>query len=248
MVSLWIALQFLTIIPIRVKQVDDQKISNSIIFFPVIGLFLGLVLVGAIFLFSWLHLGEMPVSIFLVVLLVALSGGIHLDGLADTTDALLSHKDKDEMLRIMRDSHIGVMGVLSLICILLLKIALIYSMSFSIRMVSILLMCMLSRWAMVLAMYFFPYARQEGKARAFIQGTSLKILLFATVGTLVLAIVIWQLKGLLLMAAITLITYLIGKFIQKKINGITGDTIGAINELTEVLVLFIILAIERIWV
>ncbi|MCX5697831.1 MAG: adenosylcobinamide-GDP ribazoletransferase [Candidatus Omnitrophica bacterium] len=247
MAPLWIALQFLTIIPIKIKQFDERKIAYSIMFFPIVGLLLGLVLSGVIFISLWLHLGEVSLTIFLVVLLVALTGGMHLDGLADTADALLSRKNKDEMLRIMRDSHIGVMGVLSLVCILLLKIALIYSLALSVKIVSILLMCMLSRWAMALAMYVFPYSRQEGKARLFIQGMNLKILAFATIGTLALAVIIWQLKGLALMVVIALSTYLIGKAIQKKIDGITGDTIGAINELTEVLVLFAILIIERVW-
>ncbi len=248
MAPLWIALQFLTVIPIKIKQFDERKIAYSIMFFPIIGLLLGLVLSGAIFASLWLHLEQIPVSIFVVILLVALTGGIHLDGLADTADALLSRRDKDEMLRIMRDAHIGAMGALSLICVLLLKIALIYSLAFSVKIISILLMCMLSRWAMVLAMYLFPYARQEGKAKFFIQGTSLKILALSTIGTLALVFIIWQLKGIVLMAAIAVATYLAGRFIQSKINGITGDTIGAINEMTEVLVLFMILIIGKVWV
>jgi adenosylcobinamide-GDP ribazoletransferase len=166
-----------------------------------------------------------------------ITGGLHLDGLADTIDALASRKDKAEMLKIMRDSHIGTMGVLSLIIIIILKIAILSSLNPAIKNLSLILMCLLSRYSLVLTMFSFPYAREEGKAKIFIRGMNLKIFTLSSIAAFIFAFIIWRLKGILMLLIITGCTYLIGKIINRKIGGITGDTLGAINELTEVIVL-----------
>jgi adenosylcobinamide-GDP ribazoletransferase len=250
MKNLLLALQFLTVIPVKIKNIDESKIPEALIYFPFVGLFLGLILLGINNLLSILSFEPFLINIILVILLISLTGGIHLDGLADTADAFLSRKHKEEMLKIMQDSHIGVMGVLSLISVLLLKIAFLSSVSISLKTISLLLMCILSRWALVFAMYLFPYARQQGKAKIFIQGMNLKIFFLATVITLVCTLLIWQLKGLLVIVIITMSTYIIGKFITHRIGGITGDTLGAINELTEVIILFSVCILEKsnLWI
>jgi len=245
MKSFLLALQFLTIIPVKIKYFDDKKLSQSMIYFPFVGLLLGLVLAGIGYLLCALNFQRFPIEIILIVSLIILTGGIHLDGLADTFDAFSSRKTEEEMLKIMRDSHIGVMGVLSLACIILLKIAFLYSISAPLKTVSLLLMCTLSRWSLVLAMFLFPYARNEGKAKAFIQGMNLKIFILSTIIALVCAFMIWQLKGLFIITIAAASAYITGKFINNKIGGITGDTLGAINELTEVIILFSICVIER---
>lgn len=246
MASFLLALQFLTIIPAKIRNINEKKISTSMIYFPLIGLLLGLILVGVNCLLSFLNFEPFFINIILVVLLIAITGGIHLDGLADTTDALLSRKSKEEMLKIMRDSHIGVMGVLSLVCIVLLKISFLSSISISLKTISLVLMCVLSRWSLVFAMILFPYARQEGKAKNFVQGINFKIFILATMIALVCVIVTSKFKGLFIFAIIAMSTYIIGKFISKKIGGITGDTLGATNELIEIITLFSICILERI--
>ena len=241
-----IALQFLTIIPLKINHIDEKKISNSMIYFPVVGLLLGLVLAGVNNLLYNLNFQQLSVNIILVISLIFLTGGLHLDGLADTADAFLSRRNKEEMLKIMHDSHIGVMGVLSLVSIVLLKIALLASLNMHLKTTSLLLMCILSRWALVLSIALFPYARQEGKAKVFIQGINLKIFILSTVITMICAIAAWRIKGLLILLIAIVCVYITGKFINKKIGGITGDTLGAINELAEVIVLFGVCILQRI--
>ena len=231
------ALQFLTIIPVKLKKFEDKYIAGSMVYFPFIGLFLGLILAGANNLMTVMKLEELSISIILAVLLVILTGGIHLDGLADTADAFLSRKNKDEMLAIMRDSHIGVMGVVSLISILLLKIAFIYSLAPGLRNPSLLLMCVLSRFSLVLAMEISPYARKEGKAKIFFEGADTKILFLSALMAFVLAIAISGIKGLTLMALTAALTFFIVRLVIRKIGGITGDTLGALCEIMEVVVL-----------
>lgn len=241
-----LALQFLTIIPITLKRFSDKKAAQSIIYFPLVGLLLGLSLVGVQIGLSFLRFNETSINIILVVFLIALTGGIHLDGLADTADAFLSRKNREEMLRIMRDSHIGVMGVAGIISILLLKIAFLSNMNTSLKLAALPLMCVCSRWSMVLAMASFPYARSEGKALLYIQGAaSHKRVVIALLSALVFAFALWRIKGVLVFAMVTLCSALIGVGVSKKIKGITGDTIGALNEIIEVVTLLIILLIER---
>ncbi len=241
-----LAIQFLTIIPVKTRHFNEKDLAKAIIYFPLVGLLLGLILIGANNILSFLDFGQWAIDIILVILLIILTRGLHLDGLADTSDALLSIKTKSEMLEIMRDSHIGTMGVLSIASVILFKIAFLSSINTQWTAPSLLLMCVLSRWSMVMSMFLFPYARQEGKAGTFIHGINLKVFILSTLITLSCAVLIWNLIGISLMLIATANTYLFGIFTKKKIGGITGDTIGATNELTETVILFAICIIGRL--
>jgi len=240
-----LALQFLTIIPVKIEKVKEADIAASMVCFPFVGLLLGFLLAGINNLLLSLKFEELAVSIILIVSLIIFTGGLHLDGLSDTADALFSGKDKEKRLEIMRDSHAGVMGILSLICVILLKIVFLSSINTSLKIVSLILMCTLSRWSLVFLMFLFPYARQEGKAKVFIEKANFKIFVLATMIALVCSVITWQLKGLFIIAITSISAYAIGKFITNKIGGITGDTLGAINELTEVIILLSICILER---
>ncbi len=240
MSSFLLALQFLTIVPLKVKEVSEKNIAGAMIYFPLVGLLLGIVLSGINALLVTLNFSPLAVNIILAVALICITGGMHLDGLSDTADAFLSGKSRDEMLAIMRDPHIGVMGAISIISILLLKIGLLGAVAAPLKTTALLLACVLSRWSSVLAMFLFPYARKDGKAKAFTQGMNLKIFALSSITVLVFAFVIWQLKGLLTLLIATGCVYLGGKFASRKIGGITGDILGATIELTEIIVLFIV--------
>ncbi len=245
-----LALQFLTIIPVRIKHVDAKKISASIIWFSFVGLLLGFILTAAVDLWHYLKFPALAADILTVVLLVFLTGGMHLDGLSDTFDAIFSGKNKEEMLKIMQDSHAGVMGVLAVISIILLKIAFLYSLSITLQPAALILMCTLSRWSMVLSMFIFAYAREDGKAKPYITGVNLKTLILSTFVTLIFVSVIFKTRGLLVFLLVTVCTYLTGKSFNRKIGGITGDTLGATNEIIETLILFFVCIIERsnLWI
>ncbi len=247
MLGFLFALQFLTIIPVKIKDINSRMASSSIFYFPLVGLLLGLILAASNNILTYFcpGFGQFTINTILVVLLTVLTGGLHLDGLADATDAVLSRKNQDEMLRIMRDSHIGAMGVLSLICVILLKISFLCAISIQLKPGALLSMCVISRWALVLAMALFPYARQEGKAKVFMEGVNFKILASATLVALTAAILIWRLKGVLIFGFVGMCVYIIARYFRLKIGGITGDTLGAISEITEVLVLFNIALLSR---
>lgn len=242
------ALHFLTIIPMGNKStIEKSKLSRATLYFPLIGLLLGLILVGVNKLFSILALEQFLTDVILIVLLVILTGALHLDGLADTFDALSSGKRKSEMLEIMRDSHIGTMGVLSLISTILIKVALLSSLDSGVKNVSLILMCLLSRYSLIFSMFLFPYAREEGKAKVFFKGVNLKIFSWATLVSLLISILLLKLKGLIIFIAVLVFVFLVGKAIADKIGGMTGDTLGAMNELSEPLILLTILILTRPW-
>lgn len=240
------ALQFLTIIPIKSEITDPKKVADSLISFPIVGLLLSFILIGINHLLFILGFQGFISNIILILALTALTGSIHLDGLSDTFDALLSGKNKDRMLEIMRDPHIGVMGAISIISVLLLKVSFLSSLSPSIKNNALILMCVLSRWSLVAAVFAFPYARENGKAKIFTANVNLKVFLSATIFTLLYVLLAWGLKGLLVFIIAAWSVYLICNFINKKISGITGDTLGALLELNEVLVLLSCFLIAKI--
>ena len=111
-------------------------------------------------------------------------------------------------------------------------------------------MCALSRWSLVFSVFLFPYARQEGKAKIFTENINSRIFILATLLTLFMAMAAWKIKGLLIFLTIALCAYIFGRFINKKIDGITGDTLGATNELIELIILLSVCALQRtgIWI
>jgi len=234
------ALQFLTIIPVRIKKVSDKDIAGSIAWFPAIGLVLGLILAAAANLGRHTGFPDLAMSAILIMLLTVITGGIHLDGLADLSDALGSGKGKDEMLAIMRDSRIGSMGAIAIAGCLILKIAFLFSIPANNQFKSIILMCVVSRWAMVLSMYASPYARKEGKAKSFIAGINSIILGAATLSAIIFCFMSYQITGLIVIGITGALVYAAGKYLTKKLGGITGDTIGAVCEISEIVSLFIL--------
>lgn len=245
MTSILLAFQFLTILPFKAGRITNSAMSWATAYFPAVGLLLGLMLAGASRLLAYYGFNEFSANIVLAVLLVILTGGLHLDGLSDTSDALFSGKSRDEMLAIMRDSHAGVMGLLAVTSILLLKIALISAVNPAFKGRALILMCVLSRWSIPLSIYSFPYARQSGKAKAFIDGMNIKIFLTATLFALVFTYLLMGLAGMLVLGMTAAVACLAGIYVKNKMGGITGDTIGAVSEVSEVVVLAGIIIIAR---
>ncbi len=233
-----LALQFLTVIPFKVKSADNDQLAGSLIYFPLAGLIIGLALAGVNEILGFLNFPRLALDAILVVILAAITGGIHLDGLADTCDGLSSARSKEEILKIMRDPHIGVMGVVGIVSILLLKTTLLFSLAPSAVPQGLILACVLSRWSLVLSLFLFPYARQEGKAKIFSEGINPRIFILATLVAFICLLLTAGWKGLVIMGIVTLCVIFGSKVITRKIGGITGDTLGATNESAETIALF----------
>ena len=119
-------LQFMTRIPINIDTGFDEEFHKTITYFPLVGLVLG-VLIYIIGLVSGIFFDSFITSIIVTLALVILTGGLHIDGLGDTFDAIYSYRDKERMLEIMKDSRLGTNSLLAIMFLILLKIGFIYS-------------------------------------------------------------------------------------------------------------------------
>lgn len=236
MKSFLIALQFLTILPVRVKpKIENKDFGASLLYFPVVGLLIGLLLGLSAFVFSFLP--SLPKAAVILIASIIVTGGIHLDGFADTCDGFYGNNSKERILEIMRDSRIGTMGVIGIVSILLLKFSLIASLPKSILWRSLVLMATFSRWAQVMACFNSSYVRPEGKAKYFIEHATKKEFFLSFLFALTLFCIFFKIKGLILFFTSLFPTFLFMQYMKKKIGGMTGDTIGGLSEFAEVTVL-----------
>jgi adenosylcobinamide-GDP ribazoletransferase len=205
--------------------------------FPWVGWILGVGFWGALLAFRSVF-PPAAAAALLLALTVAATRGLHLDGLADTVDGLGGGKDPRERLAIMKDSRLGAFGAVSLFLALLLKFAVFLAWTGKSPGFGLILYPVLSRWGMVFLAYLSPYARAEGGlGQAMTTGVTGRALLGATLGTLVLALLTAWLSGLLLLAAAAAAVWLLSIYFQKRLGGVTGDVLGAANEILEILVL-----------
>ncbi len=237
--SFLIALQFITTLPVKVKlNYSEKNIARSMLYYPLVGTIIGIILVVVNVILSKI-LPNLVVNILLIISWVALTGGIHLDGLSDSFDGIFGGKNKKIILDIMRDSNVGVYGVLAIVLILLLKFTLLSELPMQDKNMILITVPTISRLSMVLAVYLFPYARKEGFGKAYKLYLKRKHVLAASLWTVLLAAVLLFWQGLVLIIASLLSVLLIGKYITNEIEGLTGDNYGAVNEIIEVVILIV---------
>lgn len=234
------ALQFLTIIPIPWRRkAQAEEMGRSAGYFPVIGIIIGIILVGLNWLFG-LILPPMVANALLLVFLVVISGAMHLDGFADTCDGIAGHKTVEDRWQVMHDSRAGAFGIVGIVLLLLVKYVSLNNIPEALLMMTLVLMPVVSRWAMVYVIFAYPYAHSSGLGKAFKQGTTWPKFTIATIITAVVAGILAQSIGLALMFLIWVITMAMATYFKRKFSGLTGDNYGAINEVAEVSVLILI--------
>lgn len=234
--SLLFAWHFLTAIPLSRRQAAplDGELARSMRWYPVVGLILGGLLValdrGLVRL-----LAEPVVDALLVVALVALTRGLHQDGLADTTDGFAGGYTPEQRLAIMRDPRIGAFGATALILSLGLRYAGLLVLAPDGRAAVLLAMPVLGRWAMVVGAACAPYARKEGGlAEPFLAGLAWRDVAWAAVPACAAAVVLLGAEAGLAGAGLAAAIGAGFARLSKRIcGGVTGDTLGATNELAE---------------
>lgn len=210
-----------------------------------VGLIIGLILVGLNWLFG-LILPSAVVSALLIVSLVVITGVLHLDGFADTCDGIAGHKATEDRWQVMHDSRVGGFSIVGIVLLLLVKYVSLNSIPLPLVMTTLVLMPVISRWATVYAIFAYPYAKPSGLGKAFKQGTSWPRFTMATLIALAVAIGLAQLIGLAIMFLIWVMTVAMAVYLKSKFSGLTGDTYGAINEVTEVGVLILVTLLARL--
>lgn len=238
-----VALGFLTIIPIPMKRgLGPADLGSAMTCFPLVGALIGGVLVLVDVILSPVLPGTV-VDFVLIAVLALITGGLHLDGLADTFDGLYGGKTREDALSIMKDSRVGAMGVVALILVIGLKYTSLLSISSSIKYPSLLLMTVLPRWSMVLVACLSSYARPAGgTGKDFVDTVSINSLLIATVFAIVASGVLLRWRGVSIAGLIGGLTLLWVIYFRQRLGGVTGDVLGAVNEANEVTVLLSILA------
>jgi adenosylcobinamide-GDP ribazoletransferase len=232
------AFQFLTLLPVK-RNFSGEQVGRSTVFFPIVGIILGLILAGLNYLLLWL-LPAALVNALLVTGLAVLSGGLHLDGLADTMDGMAGHRTPEQRLEIMRDSRIGGFGAIGLGLFFILEYVSLNSIPAHWLPLALILAPTLSRWAMVASIFVYPYARPSGLGKVFKEAVTWKHFVIATVATLAFSLIIFKGAGLALLAGAGVITVLIASHLSHQLKGLTGDTYGAINEAVTVGVFILI--------
>ncbi len=231
------AIQFLTILPVpALKPPKEKELASSMAVYPAVGALLGLIAVG-IYQGVERWFGDTPAVISAVVALVVLSGGLHLDGFADLCDGFYAGRTKEQRLLIMKDSHIGSMAVIGVACLLLVKVGFLTSVRFEWRLAAIILAPALARWAMVLLAGISHYARSNGGTGSpYIGRIPRRIVVLAAVITGGLAWWIGSFRGLVLFGVVSVFALLFRRWTYARIDGLTGDALGACGELVEALV------------
>jgi adenosylcobinamide-GDP ribazoletransferase len=242
--KLLLAFQFLTIIPMQdMGDVSDEEMGKTTVVFPLVGFAEGVLLAFLAALFLKVFPAELT-NAMLVLIMVIMNGGFHLDGLSDTFDAVASRGDRGKKLEIMKDSTVGPMGVIAIVMTLLLKYVLLNTVSFestsAAYLVTVLSMPVLSRWSMVTAAFYSNPARKDGLGRLFIEHTGARQLIAATAATIILMALVCTMVSqlsLLMFYVMFAMPVLYGSsfgavwFFRKMFGGMTGDSFGAVNEL-----------------
>ena len=243
--DLRIALSFLTVLPVgRSLPCDATRLARSMALFPAVGLLLGLLLAVS----NWalqLILPPLVVAPLVVLLLIRLTGALHLDGLADLADGLASGRDRATRLRIMKDSRIGAIGAVALVMALLLKVVAIYSLPLELQSAALVLMPASGRWLQVLLSALCDYARPEGgTAGAFVDNVGKPQALFASLTLVVAALILLGWPGVWLLLGLGVLAVSARRYLERQLGGVTGDALGAATEVAEITTLLLVLALH----
>ena len=180
-------LQFMTRIPINIDTGFDEEFHKTITYFPLVGLVLG-VLIYIIGLVSGIFFDSFITSIIVTLALVILTGGLHIDGLGDTFDAIYSYRDKERMLEIMKDSRLGTNSLLAIMFLILLKIGFIYSIINNNLLWTVIFMPVVARLGVIVMMYKTVTPRENGMGNLFIGKASTSMFTIAILYTIILMI------------------------------------------------------------
>jgi adenosylcobinamide-GDP ribazoletransferase len=202
-------------------------------YFPLIGILIGLGVAGLDYGLC-LVFAPLPASVIAVIALIGASGGLHMDGLADTADGFFSSRPRERILEIMKDSRIGAMGVIAIVLVILLKVATLASVPAGLRFAVLILMPLAGRTALVIHLALLPYARAEGGlGTVFLQNRSRIDAVFATGILGVFGWIVAGMEGLIAGGLAVAGTLIFSIWCRRKIGGFTGDTLGAACEIAE---------------
>lgn len=229
--SFLLALQFLTIVPVR-RDFPATIFPRATVFFPAVGFLIGSCL-GLVYYFLIFPFSPLTAAAAVVIAEIILTSGLHLDGFIDTFDALASGKDRNTILNIFKDTHTGAKGVLAVFALLLAKFALLSEFTRPGIYRVLLIMPVVGRWVQVWAMTLFPYARKNGLGTSFTAGCKGRYLGLATFFALLATGFLLGPAGLAALLAVGLLTHGCCLVLTGRLGGLVGDIYGALCETSE---------------
>lgn len=238
--ELRLAASFLTIVPfISGRALDNESVAASLGWFPLVGFAIAVALSLEDLLLA--RFFDVTVrSILIVLSLTIVTGALHLDGLADTADALGAGRDRERALVILRDSRIGSFGAAAIFFALALKVVALATLAGARRYTAIFAAVGLARWAMVAVAGRIPYLRADGAGSAILaSGSEPRNLTIASLTVLAAMLPLASRTVLGAILTAIAITLAIRAFYRRWLGGVTGDLIGACGELVEIAVLLI---------
>ncbi|MER1986143.1 MAG: adenosylcobinamide-GDP ribazoletransferase [Solibacillus sp.] len=247
-IGLLLAWQFFSVLPIK-RQLPMTKVTVTWMFslLPVIGLCMGAVCAAIYEALQWADVTPLFTAILLVMAMIALTGGLHLDGWVDMSDAYFSYGDKEKRVAILDDPRIGAFGAMSLVCLLLLKIGALYEVLMQQAELLPFLLCIpfLSRIAIQLFFSATPLSKQTGLG-AYFKSHVVRNKLLTLVGIYCVALVgiasyfaLWSL--VVLLVAVGLGVFFYKRWVLRNFGGMSGDLMGALCEGMEVVLWIIVL-------
>lgn len=240
MTGLRTAIGFLTILP--VAPAEQARMAPARAWFPLVGLGLGGILLG-LDAAAREGLPALLVGAILVAALLVLTRAIHTEGFLDCCDGLFGAFDREERLRILRDPHIGAFAVIGGASLLLLKWSALAGLPEGARTGLLLAFPTLSRCGVVAAMALFPYARAQGMGSAFQDGRHWWQVAVAFATAVAVAVLFLGGGGAILLGIGIAVALGLGRWVTGLLGGMTGDGYGAVNEVGEVAVLVLGIAL-----
>ncbi|HEY5973433.1 MAG TPA: adenosylcobinamide-GDP ribazoletransferase [Geobacteraceae bacterium] len=238
----FIALQFLTIIPLPFQlRWEEHDLGRSMAWFPLAGLTLGALLAGL----QWCLAQVLPapmVALLLVTALALVTGALHLDGLADVCDGLAARGGRERFLTVMKDSRVGAVGVVGLVLGLLLKYQALAQLSPAELGRVLFLFPAVARFSQVQLAVGARRARADGLGAACIAGAGMREFAIAAVTMLAAAWLLLALQGVACVVVAWLFTWLAKGWFHRRLGGVTGDVIGCVSELNEIICLLVLVA------
>lgn len=231
---LLLAIQFLTILPVpSPKRCETDDLGRSTAWFPVVGLLIGSLLWLADLALTPLFPRHLTDAL-LLALLALITGGLHLDGLADVCDGLAARGDNERFLAVMKDSRVGAIGVVGLVLGLLLKYAALLAVPIYLKRPALLVVPALARFAQLVLLAGNRAARTDGLGNAVLAGLRPVQVMLATASTLPLAWLTLKVVGLVVWLIVTFWALLVRWYFTRRLGGVTGDIAGFTSETAEI--------------
>ncbi len=236
---------FLTRLPAPSSvQWSEKELAASTPWFPAIG-----IVVGTIASLAWLVgnalWGSNTAAVAAVAATILVTGAFHEDGLADSADGIGGAFDVSKKLAIMRDSRIGTYGSVALMLVIIAKVLALALVQPSAVFPTLITAHVLARWTSLPLIYNNVYVREEGTGKPFAATVTKSRLFYSSLFTLMVVLLCVQLKSLYLIVTVVIFLWLAQSWLRQKLGGITGDTLGAANSLTELLV-YLVLTVQFI--